>query len=448
MKKLLVAILTLQLVFFSPFSYAEFDMAKYAKNSNVKSGSTSRFGYSVMSDTSGKPYLWSGLERKATPSALSKLYKLGGATAAFSLAVTGILGAVDWVMDPDNNRIIYQDPDDQADPEFIYEAYYNPSIVFLNEPNITSGVPNIKPVILEYLRNRGYPDCVITNTTFSDLVSQPYGFNNRTKVRNYRLDLSNCGPSSQDFGIFAKRRTEPPKKDLYLGFEEIAGEVIGDADAGELEAISDTNAANDPETWAKRGVSDPNGDPTPELKANEKPYPCKIGFNAPKSESCFGKSAPSSGTPEENPDSPEKNPEAPAVELPAFCEWAKPACNFFVNSYTSATRFYQDVRLHFGKVDELITDIKTPQPTDTEFTEPEQQEPQQEPELPTVTPITFSTPSACPANPKVNIFLGRATGTIEIPVHLVCFVAEMVRPFVIAGGYLAGASILFRGRES
>lgn len=442
MKKLLVAILTFQLVFFSPFALADFDAAKYAKNSNVKSGSSSAFGYSVAKTAGGEPYLWSGLKRNAKPSALAKLYKIGGATAAFSAAVYGILGAVDWVMDPENNRVIYEPEIDPNSPiKLFYSGAGMSDYEVDNLQHRISALPQYEQYNFEYWNNLKTPQ------EYLDLAGN-LGECQTKDVGNFRGFWRHQSIDSFALQPLIRVYAETPciTDEEYLGFEEIAEEVIKKADTGDSDAQNDTHKANDPETWD--GQEDPNGDPEPELTKNAKPFPCSVKEGA--ANSCFDDEAttdPDDPTTNKPDDSNDPEP-ASKVELPAFCDWAKPACNFFVNSFTAATRFYDDVRSHFGKVDELITDIKTPQPTDTEFTESEQQEPEQESELPSVTPITFSTPSACPANPKVNIFLGRASGVIEIPVHLVCFVAEMVRPFVIAGGYLAGASILFRGRES
>lgn len=289
LKKGLILWLSLSLAVFSPFSNA-LSFGNWTKTFSKSYGSTTALGFrsaGTVSPSNPAGLLYSGVSVKANPSALSKLYKKVGPTGAFVVAVTAILGAVDWVMDPDNNRVIYQDPEDDVDPEFIYEAYYNPSIVFLNEPNLTSGVDNIKPLILEHLRNRldGYPDCVITSTSFADLVQRPYGFNNRTKVRNYRLYLSNCGPSSQDFGIFAKRRTEPPNPDKYLGFDAISAEVISSADNGSNSAQNDTRSAADPDGWTLPTY--PYGDLEPEIEANKKEEECDPRKDVENS--CYGK---------------------------------------------------------------------------------------------------------------------------------------------------------------
>lgn len=474
MKKFLVFFLSFQLVFFSPFANA-FDFEKYKKNSNVKAGSKSAFGYSVMSSADGKPYLWSGLKRQATPTSLSKLYKVLGPTAAFSAAVFGILGAVDWVMDPDNNQIKYNEPvDPDSDGSIIYRIEYaskfapfSPNDFFLEsttKPDVPAFIQqghdaivrirsNVDEVRATYPDTGGFPsrEWCLTSANYTQ------GRGTETQPVTYELVYTNSsGNTSIDYDgnhsirYYCMTTGQPPADTVEktLPFEVIAAEVIEDADAGDAAAEDDANTANDPETWARRGLSDPNGDPEPELKANEKPAPCHVRNDTDK-DSCFK----IGGLPEpdENPNKPDdtNDPEPAAkVELPAFCDWAVPACNFFVNSLNQSRAFFATATKYFTSIETEIKEAKTPLESDTQFTEPEVTEPEPPLDLPVVESISFSTPSACPANPKINFSLGRVAASIDIPVHLVCYVAELIRPFVIAGGYLTGASILFRGRES
>lgn len=439
MRKFLVFFLSLQLAFFSPFASAYFDKAKYAKNSNVKAGANSAFGYSIIKNANGQPELWSGLKRTAKPSAMAKLYKNFGPTLAFGAAVTAILGAVDWVMDPENNRVIYTPPPSDKPYKFRYVADGKSWV-------------EVPPII----------DHFDAQPEFERYTFERYSGAHTPDSNNWderSADMQPC--ESRDLGTFnliwtwssflkqerVRVYSETPcfTEEAYLGFEEIGAEVIKKANASDSDAQNDTHKANDPETW--EGQEDPNGDPEPELTKNAKPYPCSVKEGAPNS--CFDatKSDPDDPTTNKPDDSGDPEPAA-KVELPAFCDWAKPACNFFVNSLNQSRTFFAGVMEHFGKVDEVITDIQTPEASDVEFTEAETQEPEPPLDLPVVAPVTFSTPSACPANPQINFSLGRVAASIDIPVHLVCYVAELIRPFVIAGGYLTGASILFRGRES
>lgn len=463
MRKFIIVLLSLQLAFFSPFASAYFDIEKYKRNSNVKSGSKSAFGYSVMNAADGKPYLWSGLKRQATPSTLSKLYKFGGATVAFSAAVYGILGAVDWVMDPDNNRIKYTSQEPQDLPNYTLQAYFvacdsTGTVKYDTHGTVAAALASpdfVDCMATNYLgKNSTYPSCTLGGP--HTVVETAQATNPPDPAKTFLFATAsaqriNCSRTDEIQNI--KIRAIPDLtvgefEERYLGFEEIAAEVIEAADASDLDAQEDTNKANDPETWVRAGVSDPNGDPEPELKINEKPFECHVR-NETSDDSCFK----IGGLPEEDeninkPDDEGDLEPAGKVELPAFCTWAKPACNFFVNSLTQSRAFFADARGYFEEVTAAIDETKTPVESDTQFKEVETVDPEPEPELPIVTPITFSTPSACPANPKINFSLGRVNSQIDIPVHLACYVLELLRPFVIAGGYLTGAAILFKGRDS
>lgn len=73
----------------------------------------------------GKNYIKKGTA-KITPTAsqVSKVLARGAAGYALSVAVQQLLGAVDWVLDPANNQIIYTDPNAPIDPDSPDLQYY------------------------------------------------------------------------------------------------------------------------------------------------------------------------------------------------------------------------------------------------------------------------------------------------------------------------------------
>ena len=59
----------------------------------------------------GVDYIKKGTAKITPPaSSVAKVLARGGAGYALSVAVEQLLGAVDWVLDPANNRIVYTQP--------------------------------------------------------------------------------------------------------------------------------------------------------------------------------------------------------------------------------------------------------------------------------------------------------------------------------------------------
>lgn len=436
-RKFIVLIVSTCLIFYNPIVYAsalpDWKVTKVLSQgattvldafSNAKAANDSRFKF----PTAANDPVYSRVSVPAKPSALSKAYRLSGPTLAFSAAVAAILGAVDYVLDPDNNRVTYK-----TRGELVLYTKCTDTYTTACTP---AGQSNQDYLVSESEAKAAFTDYAQAqidskNYYFVDLHEPVY--NNRitanpplysfTQNYDYRTgetgNLNIAGESKVYYYV-------GELKDAHLSYDDIAAKVINDANAGSSDAQADTAHAANPENHTDADYGYNINELEDALEAVASPDPDTIGNPQPNPE------------PEPDPEpNPETDPDAgPDSDISKICEVLPIFC-------TAA----QEVLKIGASVKEIAKTLKDAlDAPEQNFDNPEL-EPALPEELPTVTPITFSTPSACPANPKINFSLGRVPASVEIPVHLVCYVAELIRPFVIAGGYLTGAAILFRGRE-
>lgn len=283
-KKLLILWISISLAIFTPFANA-FNFGNWTKTFSKSYGSQTALGFR----TSGKVtpsnplgLLYSGVTVNAKPSALAKLYKKVGPTAAFAVAVTALIGAVDYVLDPDNNRIIYQDLDEGEVEGWLFQTNYN-GIFSGDLPTPAASAEAIKDRVVQYIKHPDYPNCSSPSITMLQIQFDPLKTTTHAWGRA-TFNLSDCKVSTVSTQTFAVKNNEPPQ-DKYLSYETIGARVISDADSGSPSAQNDTHDAADPEKWT--APTYPYGNLEPEIDANAKEEECDPKKDAPNS--CYRK---------------------------------------------------------------------------------------------------------------------------------------------------------------
>lgn len=428
MKKLLVLFLSLNLIFVPTFAHAS-ALPNWQVTEVIKQGASTTFNLFSRATAANDPRfsfptaandpVYSRVKVAATPSGVAQFWKVFGWTAAAALAANVLLEGIDWVLDSENHRVTYtlnngfyfsnfaDDPKFKtADLESTAEAIVRDSVESYN---------------LQYPSQAPFTFRKYTSGIDSDSFDPEKDSKHKAGKRSFEILTDEGAVKARVFpDIYAYPDLEPKT----LSYEDIAAQVISDANAGQAEAQADTSAAANPETWSSPDAY-PYPNPSPEAEANAAPDPDLVGKSNPESD------------PDPEPE-PEPNPEPqPETEAGLICEKTP----IFCVAAQAVVTIKDKVSLLYADLKDFISGDPP------ELVEPEKQ--QQPPEeLPTVTPITFSTASGCPANPVINFSLGRRAASVDIPIDLACYVLELIRPFVIAGGYLTGASIIFRGRET
>lgn len=249
---------------------------------------------------------------KITPTAsgVANVLARGGAGYALSVAVEQLLGAVDWVLDPENNRIKYYDP---ADPNSIPNAPTNK--IWTHQ----CGDPAKK--LESYSLNAMASfllQCQWDNTSISQEITSTNKSTGSICVRNVRTHGTyNACTTIKTRTITVNdppREQDRPEKSIPL--ETVAQKVISNAEGGDTAAQGATTAA------AADIVSEAEKD-----NAKARPIASQAEANAttkPADAAEAEKANEAQGEAKPN----EANPEATDLSLtfPIFCNWAPTIC--------------------------------------------------------------------------------------------------------------------------
>ncbi|MDV2468906.1 hypothetical protein QR674_07905 [Acinetobacter chinensis] len=158
-----------------------------------------------------------------TPNAtqVAKVIARGGAGYAVSVAVEQLLGAVDWVMDPANNQVIYNKYPDNVDPKFYFKS--NDGTEFNNADDM------------------GFYDFSKRNWIGAQYVET---FCDVRGVCSFvALNPSTGRKSAYYAGARLPRKVELPKQEYSIALEAIAQQIINNADSGTTSLVTPAQEA-------------------------------------------------------------------------------------------------------------------------------------------------------------------------------------------------------------
>ena len=352
-----------------------------------------------------------------TPTAtqVAKVLARGGAGYALSVAVEQLLGAVDWVLDPANNRIKYTLPNQCSIPSDCPASQYlyqQGSVVYSNQADACNAA--IKGSGLE--------------STYT-AIEWPKSSQPNSKC----LFRSSSGSETTLNGISVTVITNPaydPNADAeekYLPLPVVAEKVISNAAAGDAAAQVATGAA------AADIVAEAEKD---EVKA--RPIVNQLEANAKTETDADANTA----TGESKPNT-ETGGTDLALEFPTFCGWAPQVCeaaqvvisfpqtltNWWETGKSKAESWAQSISDAWTSTKEWMNKEETPEKetvVDIDQTIP-------------VVPNTsyFNWGAYCPFSPgSQTISLENTSAGIDYDLTSWCELASDVRPFVLAAGAL------------
>lgn len=315
---------------------------------------------------------------------------------AITQAVTALLGkAVDWVLDPENNRIKYKDDADGGSwtSQLCYystktSSYYSTAEQMGNAACAATGNGTLDRWAAGVLSP--------TNKSSSPICTG--------NPPDYRFTAGGGGM----YSCTDNPEPEPEPVQKYIPIDTVAQQVIANADAGHapsMEVMSDTAL-----DMLEAGELDSALDAAAEPKQyGENEYPPDAVPN-PK---------PDTGTDPETPTDPENpnpNPNPEPTPWPAFCDWATKMCDL---------------------ADWIMDD--EPLPEDTQI--PEQDIELRDPESFDQSYITA--PNQCPPDVEKNIPIGSNSFNFVIPMTPVCdFGANVISPVLYFIALLQAAFII------
>lgn len=434
MKKIISILICIQIALFPAFAFAA-NVGGWTLDGGVAQGASTVYEGIKRVVIDGVDYIKKGTAKITPPaSAVSKVLARGAAGYALSVAVEQLLGAVDWVLDPANNQIVYSLPDS---PPCYDVSCLPPSAI---QGYIFAGGP--------------YDGQVVTSLSAACTKFDQHWKNNggawwgsTTARQNPPSCVSASGAAMQTFGVIVNPNYDPEAQEeeqqKTLPLEVVAQKVISNAEGGDAAAQQATKAA------AADIVAEAETD-----SAKARPIVNQLESSAqtkPADEAAAEKANEAQGQSKPN----EANPEAfdLSLEFPVFCGWAPIVCEAaqtVISFPTTLTDWWNTTN---QKADSWASSISQAWTEAKEWItgEPDLQEDQTELPIEEQTldrePSSFDTDyivlgSQCPSFEPYTVEVGPISKTLSMDLSPLCDFAAQVRPAILGMSYLTAAGIV------
>lgn len=323
---------------------------------------------------------------------------------AITQAVIAILGkSVDWVMDPENNRVKYKDPENPG-------GYYweEDGRVFYSHDAACNYLLSrgVLPTDLNHPWNKG-----ARSSTWTDKYRDTCRFQLSNGSYTTLNDLSSLRLGDPD--------TQPEWQ--YIPIDEVAQKVIRHAEDGQAPAMQVMNDAAldaleagllDAQLDAASNVPQPDPQEITQAQYDNPDYPENGTGTGTGPETPVDPETPTDPVdPNPNP-----NPDANPFQLPPFCSWASKVCDF-------------------------IDWVQTEPPEPPESGEVDVQIPDSNMHEGILERLYINMPAQCPPDPILE-FMG---ARIPFPMSVFCQFAAMMKPLILLFAYIKGLSIIGTG---
>ena len=359
-----------------------------------------------------------------TASSVAKVLAKGAAGYALSVAVEQLIGSVDWVLDPANNSIRYNDP--EKDPQkYGYLWLQHGQLTAVAYSEILSDA--CKTVLRIQTIATCQPD-VIKHRTVAQVEAY---FNYTTKAE----------PNNRKNSFYSYNRHvanpeyEEGENEKSIPLEVVAQKVISNAAGGDASTQQAIVAA------AQDIINEAETDNT-----KARPIVNQLEANA---ETATDESATGEAVPKADPVTGEQAPPLDlSLEFPKFCTWAPTICEAaqvvitFPNTLTewweSANEKADSWALSISEAWTKVKEEYYDQPE--ENTDTELEIPDLEQDIEVDTDIAFGGSCPSPLSSDIN-FMG-LNKTIEFSFDPVCQIAEFIKPVVISISAFSAALIV------
>jgi hypothetical protein len=363
-----------------------------------------------------------------TVGAVSKVLRGGAAGYALSIAVQQLLGAVDWVLDPANNRITYYPQTESCDNQGCIALpqvwrYNTPSSGARDAPTIVDACK----IVGAFQTGAGSPwvySRYVKNSTYAAVcfVKSP----SKPTYSERQVPISLVGNPTYD------PNAQPEPKSLPL--DVVAAQVI-------------TNAETHPDSDKKAGSQVATTTAAQDLLDNDSATQSDVENQLNTNARTNTAEGANEATGETKPNVADPTKTDLKIGFPAFCGWAPTICeaaqatiNFpqtVANWWSKAVLSFTEAYAFAKTKVQSLEDYFKEEPNATE----EPPETINEIPLPELNTGTFQASAGCPPPIAVPIDFG-TQGEIQISYEPICQMAEkwsFVAPLI---GFLSGAMIL------
>jgi len=378
----------------------------------------------------GKNYIKKGTA-KITPTAsqVSKVLARGAAGYALSVAVEQLLGAVDWVLDPENNQIVYTKPLDPTDPTVQIIWQYNGKKFATPQGACEEYLKFFGGSSKNFVKGGSY------KSTYSyECIIAVHQVSTGQYLRDDKFVVSGVLNPAYD----PNAETEEQKT---LPLDVVSAQVISNAEAVDPNAQVATTAA------AQDIINEAEQD---EAKARPIVQQLEASASTENADSAAQEAAnDATGTQTKNPTNPDVTDLS--LEFPVFCGWAPIVCeaaqtvisfpqtltNWWDTATTSITGAWNWTKVRYEASVTSISDFFKNEPDQTDNTEL----PTQDIPTPQLETNYFRSTPGCPEPIAVQIKIG-VEGTSYISYEPICQFASkwsFIAPLI---GFLSGAMII------
>ncbi|RSO82965.1 hypothetical protein EA748_08435 [Acinetobacter ursingii] len=343
------------------------------------------------------------------PSSVAKALAGGAGAIALDLAVKELLGGVDYVLDPENNRIVYKtkpDPNDPSDPEYGHYLY---SMGFGEFDNPNDACRSFA--------NAWGSSRVIFVSANSDGCTTSQNFTGQWKN-------STSGWSSKRVNPAYNPPANPPNEEdrqKSLPLSTVAQQVISNAAAGNAAAQQAVKAAAD------TIVAEAETDVT---KARPIINQLEASQSIPTDQTATGETVPKEET-GENTGTDTKGSDI-SLDFPIFCNWAPTVCQAANVVIQKPAEWEDSIKAAY---DDAVDYFKE-EPTESEPEELEIEQPEFEADE-----VNLQGSTTCPQD-QVSFSLMGNSYTLDMPYQPVCNALEFFRPAVLTVGAITSAFIV------
>jgi hypothetical protein len=430
MKKIISILICIQIALFPAFAFAA-NVGGWTLGGGVAQGASTVYEGTKKVVIDGVDYIKKGTA-KITPraSGVAKVLARGAAGYALSVAVEQLLGAVDWVLDPANNQIVYTPNADPSQPNPNIPKIWLIQDKFINPDQV--GFSNVAAACSFLIGKKLWSTSKIV-TSVDATESGCMAYNNGSLF------------GSVSVVQVANPAYDPDKEDekKTLPLETVAQKVISNAESGDTNAQAATTAA------AADIVAEAEKD-----QAKARPIAQQLEASAqtkPADEAAAEKANEATGEAKPN----TANPEATdlSIEFPVFCGWAPLVCEAaqVVISFPNTLTGWWDTTNQ--KADSWASSIAEAWTSVKEWAtgEPDLQEDQTDLPIEEQTldrdPSSFDTDyivlgSQCPSFEPYTVEVGPISKTLSMDLSPLCDFAAQVRPAILGMSYLTAAGIV------
>ncbi|MDA3555246.1 hypothetical protein A7M79_04500 [Acinetobacter baumannii] len=368
----------------------------------------------------GKNYAATGAAA-ITPTAaqVSKMIVRTGAVLAVDLAIKTLIGAVDYVMDPANNRVKYyvEPTSNSPSPTDQYMWKYESSVtgvIFFRYPGVPSSICQSILSLWSGKTPWKYDKVSLSSSSTTSIVCY---LSSTTTSYNGNSGAARVNNPAYD------PNAQPNREEKYLPYDAVAAQIMSDAVANKADGKAYVSSVADTALEDEQRQIVPANDIVQQLNASQAIPTTGTGTGT-------AVPVPGTGTGTGDPTTAQPAPYDLKLNFPVFCDWAPVVCQ----AAQVAINFPGTVAGYWTTFNKWMNESAS----DTSETKPEVKE--LELNFDDGSRINFD--QTCPQPQPIQVTFMGVTQDASFSFEPLCNFMIMIRPFVIGSAYLIGAYIV------